>query len=198
MKMKRLTKTLLVIIGVLLTDGCALKEAAPIQTYTIDAGEVSKVNTQRYKEKVLKVSYPQTLKEKMTDRMCFSYSSSDRGVYQNSQWSNAVEKLVQGSVIDILQQSGMFKAVLSYGSTAQADFRLESLIYDFSHHVRGDDSYAVVSIAFSLIDTTTGRLVKTKRFSYRVDTPTVDAAGYVKATNTAMHHLAHDLVMWLK
>ena len=198
MKMTIAAKTVLFTVVVLLSAGCAFKQAAPMKTYTIDAGEVPKVTSAIYKDKVLKVSYPQTLKEKMTDRMSFSYSSSDRGVYQNSEWSNAVEKLVQGSVIEILQQSGMFKAVLPYASTAGEDYRLESLIYDFSHHIRGDDSYAVVSIAFSLIDTHTGKLVKTKRFSYKEETPTVDASGYVAATNVAMHRLANDLVQWLK
>ena len=179
-------------------SGCAFKEAAPMKVYTLDAGEVTSVASSKYRNSVLKVSYPQTLKEKMSDKMCFSYSSIDRGVYLNSEWSNAVEKLVQGSVIEILQQSRLFKAVLPYASTAGEDYRLESTIYDFSHHVRGDTSYAVVSIQFSLVDTDTGKLIKSKRFSYKESTPTVDASGYVQATNRAMHRLAHDLVLWLK
>jgi len=188
----------LVLMVLLIMSGCALKEAAPMKIYTLDAGDVSPVVSSRYKKSVLKVSYPQTLKEKMSDKMCFSYSSSDRGVYLNSEWSNAVEKLVQGSVIEILQQSRLFKAVLPYASTAGEDYRLESMIYDFSHHLRGDDSYAIVSIEFTLVDSYTGKLVKSRRFSYKEPTPTVDASGYVIATNKAMHRLAHDLVLWLK
>jgi cholesterol transport system auxiliary component len=186
------------VVGMLLLSGCAVKEAPPIKNYTLDAGSVPVVQISKYKNKVLKVSYPQTLKEKITDKMCFSYSSSDRGVYLNSQWSNNLEKLIGGNIITILQKSRLFKAVLPYASTAGEDLRLESMIYDFSHHIRGDASYAVISIQFALIDTDTGRLIKTKRFSYREDTPTMDAAGYAKATNKALHRLSRDLVNWLK
>jgi len=182
----------------LLLSGCAMKEAPPMKNYTLDAGNVPVVKAGKYRTKVLKVSYPQTLKEKITDKMSFSYSSSDRGVYVNSQWSNNLEKLIEGNIIAVLQQSGLFKAVLPYASTAGEDLRLESMIYDFSHHVRGDDSYAVISIQFALIDTDTGRLIKTKRFSYREDTPTVDAKGYAQAANKAFERLSNDLILWLK
>ena len=185
-------------ISALLISGCALKEAPPMNTYTLEVENVSVIQHSKYRNKVLKVAYPQTLKEKVTDRMRFSYSSNDSGVYQNSQWSNALEKLIQGSVITMLQESRMFKAVLPYASTAGEDLRLESMIYDISHHIRGKASYAVLSIEFALIDTSTGRLIKTKRFSYKEETPTVDARGYAEATNQALQRLSRDLVMWLK
>jgi cholesterol transport system auxiliary component len=190
------------LIGVLAVltgiTGCAMKEAPPLQTYTIEIGKVAPVHAGRYRKKVLKVSFPQTLTEALTDQMAFSYSSSDRGYYQNSQWSNNLGKLIQGSVIVTLQQSGLFKAVLPAASSANEDLRLESVLYDFSHHVRGEDSYAVVSIAFNLIDTHTGKLLKSKRFSYREPTPTVNAEGYVAATNKALHRLVIDLIHWLR
>ncbi len=181
----------------LFLGGCAMKEAPVLKTYALDAGEIPAAGTKVYRSKVVKVSYPQTLKEKITDKMAFSYSSSDRGYYQHSQWSNNLGKLIQGSVIEMLQQSGLFKAVLPYASTAGEDLRLESTIYDFSHHIRGDDSYAVVSVGFSLIDTETGKLLKTRRFSYRESTPTVYAQGYVSAPHRAFHRLGLDLVSWL-
>jgi cholesterol transport system auxiliary component len=186
--------------GILLLalGGCAMKEAPPLKSYTLDAGKIPAIATQKYRNKVLKVSYPQTLKEPVTDRIAFSYSSSDRGYYQNSQWSNDLGKLLQGSIIETLQRSRIFKAVLPYASTAGEDLRLESTIYDFSHHIRGDASYAVVSVGFSLIDTQTGKLIRTKRFSYREPTPTVNAQGYVMATNRALHRLSLDLIRWLQ
>ena len=174
-----------------------MKEAAPIKIYTLNAGKAPVASTNKYRTKVLKVSFPQTLKEKITEKMRFSYSSSDYGVYQNSEWSNSLEKLVHGSVIEALQESRLFKAVLPYASTASEDLRLESIIYDLSHHIRGEDSYAVVSIEFSLINSDTGNLIKTTRLSYREDTPTVNAKGYVEATNRAMAKLTKDLIVWL-
>jgi len=196
--MKRNKEILASLLMILFLGGCTFKDAPPVRTYTLDAGEVATVTASAYAHKVLKVAYPQTLKEKMTNKIPFSYGMGENGVYQNSEWSNTLPKLLQGSVIASLQQSGMFKAVLPYGSTVEEDLRLESIIYDFSHHIRGERSYAVVSVQFSLIDTRSGKLIGSKRFSYRENTPTLNAEGYVKASNRAMHRLVQDLILWLK
>ncbi|WP_295419291.1 ABC-type transport auxiliary lipoprotein family protein [Sulfurovum sp.] len=170
----------------------------PLKIYTLSIESVAAVPHSKYRNQTIKVSFPQTLKEKISNRMSYSYSSREQGVYQNSQWSNNIGKLIQGSIIRTLDDSRIFKAALPYESTAGEDLRLESSIFDFSHHVRGNASYAIVSIQFSLVDSDTGKLIKTKRFSYREDTQSTNAKGYVEATNKAVDRLMKDLLRWLQ
>ena len=191
-------KKFFLLVSLLILSGCSLKEAAPLKVYTLDAGSVAAVSHSNHRGQTIKVSYPQVLKDTLTNGMAYSYSSSERGVYQNSQWSNNAGKLIQGNIIQILTQSRIFKAVLPYESTAGEDLRLESIVFDFSHHVRGDSSFAIVSIQMNLINTDSGKLIKTKRFSYREHTQTLDARGYVEATNRAMSRFSRDLVAWLR
>ncbi|MCD6212488.1 MAG: membrane integrity-associated transporter subunit PqiC [Sulfurovum sp.] len=190
-------KKFFLIVSLFVVSGCSLKEAAPLKVYTLNSGNVAPVAYSDYRNKTIKVSYPQALKEKLSNGMSYSYSSSERGEYQNSQWSNNVGKLIQGNIIQILVQSRIFKAVLPYESTAGEDLRLESTVFDFSHYVRGEASYAIVSIQFSLINTDSGKLIKTKRFTYKENTQTLNARGYVEASNRAMARLSRDLVEWL-
>jgi cholesterol transport system auxiliary component len=190
-------KNFLFVGTLLILSGCSSKEVAPLKVYTLNAGDVTSVSYSKHRGQTIKVSYPQALKERLTNGMSYSYSSSERGVYQNSKWSNNAGKLIQGNVIQILVQSRLFKAVLPYESTAGEDLRLESTVFDFSHHVRGVASYAVVSIQFNLINTDSGKLIKTRRFSYKENTQTLDAKGYVEATNRVMSRLSRDLVAWL-
>ena len=192
-KSKQLALSIMLVIGVL---GCT--KAPALKVYSLDIPTVGAVHSSAYKSKSIKVAYPQSLKDQMSQKMSFSYSSSDRGNYQNSEWSNNVSKLLQGTFIETLDSSNIFKAVLFDTSTAKEDYRLESTIFAFNHSVRGIASYALVSVQFNLIDTNTGRLVKSKRFSYRETTPTVDAQGYVTATNVAVARLSRDLVTWLR
>jgi cholesterol transport system auxiliary component len=191
-------KKLFLLVSLFVLSGCSLKEAAPLKVYTMDAGNISPVSYSDHRHQTIKISYPQTLKDKLSNEMSYSYSGSERGEYQNSQWSNNVGKLIQGNIIQILVQSRIFKAVLPYASTAGEDLRLESTVFDFSHHVRGEASYAIVSIQFNLINTDSGKLIKTKRFSYKENTLTLDAKGYVEASNRAMVRLSQDLVVWLR
>jgi cholesterol transport system auxiliary component len=141
---------------------------------------------------------PYSLKQPLSYKMAYAYSKNERGYYQNSQWSNNLGKMLQGYLIQTLQQSRLYKAVLPYESAVPEDQRLESIVYDFSHHVNGGLSHAVVSIEFALVDMHSGKLIKRRRFSYQEPTPTVDAKGYVTATNKVLEKLSWDLREWLK
>jgi cholesterol transport system auxiliary component len=181
----------------ILLAGCSTK-LTPLRSYTLQSPEVSSIYKDRYQNKTIKVMQPQSLKEVMSRKMHFSYSPTEQGAYLNSKWSNDLGKLVQGTLIHTLQSSGMFKGVVSYASTVQSDYRLESTVFDFSHHVRGNASHAIVSIQFALVSTHTGKLIKSRRFSYSEATKSTDAEGYVEATNRAVTRLSSDLLLWLK
>lgn len=178
--------------------GCSSK-GAPIKTFVLQTPQdIAPVSASRFKQKSIQVTHPESLKEKMNQDMHFSYSASEQGSYSQSQWSNDTGKLLQGVTIRILAQSGLFKGVVSYASTARADYRLESTVFDFSHRVRGQASDAIVSIQYNLISTDSGKLLKSKRFNYIIPTKTTDAEGYVEATNEAIGRLSRDLVHWLR
>lgn len=175
----------------------ACSKAPSLKIYTLNAPKVQQ-SIGTYKNKIIKVTYPQSLREQMSEKMNFSYSMSDRGTYQNSQWSNHISRLLQGTVIDILERSGLFKATLANTSTLKENYRLESNIFAFEHRVRGESSYAIVSIQFTLIDADTGALLKSKRFSYQEATSSTNAQGYARATNKIIFSLSTDLLEWLR
>jgi len=184
------------LILVMAMVGCT--QAPTMKVYSLDVPKITAVVTSPYKTKVVKVTFPYSLREQVTEKMNFSYSDSDYGTYLNSEWSNNMSKLLQGTIIDILSNSNIFKAVLADTSTLKENYRLESNIFSFEHRVRDTASYADVSMQFTLIDADTGKLVKSKRFSYTEPTPTVDAKGYAIATNRVMYRLGQDLVKWIK
>jgi cholesterol transport system auxiliary component len=185
--------TMLIAAGLI---GCS--KAPVINVYSLNVPQVEAATASAYKYKSIKVTFPQSIKEPMSEKMLFSYTINDRGTYQNSQWSNHMSRILQGTFIEVLDDSRLFKVVLSDMSTLEENYRLESNIFDFEHQVRGRDSYAVVSIQFTLINADTGRLVKSKRFSYQEPTPSTDAKGYAIATNRVIVKLSQDLLEWVK
>lgn len=193
MKMKKHALLTVLFVGLL---GCS--KAPVLKVYTLDVPQTPMSQSSQYRTKTIKVTYPQSLREQMSQKMNFSYSINDRGTYQNSEWSNNMSKLLQGTVIDVLDSSRLFKAVLSNSTTLKVDYRLESNIFAFEHRVRGEQSHSVISIQFTLINADTGKLVKSKRFSYQELTPSTNAQGYAYATNVAMSRLSRDLLTWLR
>ena len=190
MKLKILVSLFMLFMG-----GCAGKQT-PITIYTLHVPSHG-IQSAKYRGKTLKLAYTRSITNKAGYKMYYSYADSDQGIYQNSQWSNTVGRLLQGVLMDTILQSSMFRAVLPYTSSLRENYRLESSIFDFSHHVRGKSSYAVVSIQFTLISVDTGKLIKSKRFSYREPTRTTNAKGYAEATNQIIKRLSSDLLQWL-
>ncbi len=193
MRGRKIVFSIIIFIGLF---GCT--QAPTMKVYSLKVPPVQAVISSSYKSKVLKVTFPTSLREQMSEKMNFSYSDSDYGTYINSQWSNNMSRLLQGTLIDILSKSKLFKAVLSDTSTLKENYRLESNIFTFEHQVRGEQSHAKISIQFTLIDADTGKLIKSKRFSYAEPTPTVDAKGYASAANVIMRRLSADLLRWLR
>lgn len=185
-----------IMIAVAGVIGCT--KAPMVNMYSLNVPQVQTETTNVYKHKSIKVSFPQSIREPMSEKMHFSFAVNDRGTYQNSQWSNNMSRLLQGIFIEVLDSSRLFKVVLSDMSTLGENYRLESTVFDFEHQVRDTDSYAVVSIQFTLINANTGTLVKSKRFSYQERTPTTDAKGYAAATDRIIIRLSDDLLKWLK
>ncbi len=176
--------------------GCS--KAPALKVYSLNVPSVGTTQSSSYRNKSIKVTYPQSLREQMSQKMNFSYSSSDRGSYQNSEWSNDMSKLLQGTFIEVLDSAKLFKVVLSDTTTLKENYRLESNVFTFEHRVRETQSHAVISVQFTLINADTGKLVKSKRFSYSEATPITNAKGYASATNVAMNRLSKDLVAWLR
>ena len=178
--------------------GCTSKDT-PMKSFVLQSpGGIPVVKNSPYRRQSIQVLYPESLKEKMNQRMYFSYSASEQGSYLNSQWSNDTGKLLQGITIQTLSNSKLFKGVVSYESTALADFRLESTVFEFAHRVRGEQSHAIVSIQYNLVSTHSGKLLKSRRFNYMIPTKSTDAEGYVDATNEAMRRLSRDLITWIR
>ena len=176
----------------------ACTQAPALKIYTLDVPKIAMVKNSHYQYKILKVTFPQSIREEMSEKMNFSYTNDERGVYQNSQWSNTMSKLLQGTLIDMFDKSKLFKTVVSDTSTLKEDYRLESNIFTFEHRVRGIESYSVISIQFTLIAGNTGKLIKSKRFYYQEKTKSTNAKGYVDATNVAIAKLGKDLIHWMK
>jgi ABC-type uncharacterized transport system auxiliary subunit len=195
--MKNILIKLLWMTGVLLLSGCAFKSAT-LRTFTLNPSyHFGKVSHSPYRQKSIKVAYPNSIKGKSSSSICFSYSRLEEGNYQNASWSSSSSQLLTGSIIRALEHGGVFKSVIDYTSLANTDYLLESEVYEICHKVRKGLSVSVLSMRFDLIDTDNNVLVKSRKFTYEIPTKTVDAAGYVVATNRAMEKLSIDLVRWL-
>ncbi len=128
------------------------------------------------------------------------YRDSPHGLetYAFSRWSDAPVQMVETYLVNVLEGSDLFRAVLPSWSESRSDIVLETVVTDFSLHV-DDDSRpsAVVAIRFFLIDKKSGKLLATERFVSKRPAQCPGAGCAVDAINRALYSLVHELVLWL-
>jgi len=185
---------LALIIGVY---GCSTKETA-LRTYTINPQiDIDKQSSTIYSTKSIKIAYPTSIKGIVSRRMTYSYNDLEVGTYNNARWSVSNGKLLMNSYIKALDKSHLFGAVIEYTSLAETNYLLESEVYEFYHKIRGKVSLSIVSVKFNFIAMDTNRLIKSKKFSYQIPTATLNAQGYVEATNIAVKKMTLEMIEWL-
>ena len=185
----------LLIIPIIFLIGCG---SETISEYGLSVPSVKKVSYSKFKNKTLKIDYVRFIQDKDTDKIKYSYSKRETGYYENSIWSNNLSKLIEGSITKTLFSSNVFKSVNSYSSNVSEDLVLETSIFDFTHYIHGKDSYALISIKFSLVNKDNGKVIKEKIFTYRENTPTLNADGFVIASNKIIAKLNNELVYWIR
>jgi len=186
----------IVTISILIFGGCSSKNP-PMKRYLLEPDfSFGRVHS-KYSDSSIKVSYPNDIIGRSGTDIYYSYSKLEDDNYQNSSWSSSSSQLISSIIVRALERGRVFDSIVDYRSVATTDYLLESEVYYLYHKIRKDISLSIVTIRFDLIDLSTNKLIKSRRFSYEIPTKSVDAIGYVKATNIALERLSSDLVKWL-
>ena len=84
-------------------------------------------------------------------------------------------------------------------SSTQADLRLETILFDFSHRINEDGtSEGVLRMRCYLIDNNTKTVLTSREFIASVPVLTKNAQGAVIALNMATANVVQDLIDWLE
>jgi len=199
--MKNSDKKLILMFFVLscLLTGCATKNVSQIDIYTISPEWVdSRVQRQEKNLFIIKLAPVRGARTLAGTEILYTGISYDQNSYAYSRWSDAPVRLL-GSLFQVaLEENGGFAAVLPPTSVSNADFLLESILYDFSLHINKDGtSEGVIRARFHLVNTKVQLVAATKELTSTVPASDQSAQAAVVALNKAASNVARDLVIWL-
>jgi ABC-type uncharacterized transport system auxiliary subunit len=176
-------------------SGCSMAQQS-ITYYTLSP-EVEEQRGSKRQKKTITVLYPKSVREASGSSMLYQERPLVIDPYRFSKWQGNLNRQLLAIWIDIAHKSTRYRAVLPYTSQVQSDLLLESNIHAFYHLIEKERSWAVIKIGIGVIDKRTGRLLKHKRYHYKVRCQTTDAAGYTAAVNEAMSQMAAAMQKWL-
>lgn len=113
--------------------------------------------------------------------------------YKGIVWSDRLTRLVQVRIIETFQNSGAVKSV----SDSHGQYALETDLRAFNIDVTSGTTFAEIEIFAKLIDTKTGRAVKSKGFSARVPAASDAPGDATAALNQAFTEVLQDMTSWV-
>ena len=184
----------------LLLGGCAMTglgggTAAPA-TYNLATPKAGSVSSARPARQVT-VSTPTAIRALDTDRIMVSGPGGRISYYGDSAWSDRLPKLVQSRMVEAMQNSGAFRAVLTNQDRVDGEYVVATEIRSFQLDVEGGSSAATVAIFSKIVDERHGRVIATREFSARTSAPKDDPAAAVAALQESFNKVTWELVRWV-
>jgi ABC-type uncharacterized transport system auxiliary subunit len=128
-----------------------------------------------------------------TARMVYQREAHRLEPFAYSRWAEPPAPMVQAALVDGLERSGLFAAVLAAPAAVPPDLRLESDELRVVQQFDGEASHVEISLDARLVDLHRPRLLAAQRLSASVPAA-ADPGGGVAAANRALAELVDDLV----
>ena len=186
----------------MLLGGCVTEKLPPVSTYTLypDLGGANPSSeSKREGTRILMLDRIRSTQVFSSTDILYTDARYGQNSYAYSRWSDSPVSMLLLVFQQAIEKSGRFKAVVSYSSQSQADLRLETILFDFSHRINEDGtSEGVLRMRCYLIDNNTKSVLTSREFIASVPVLTKNAQGAATALNMATANVAQDLIDWLE
>jgi cholesterol transport system auxiliary component len=170
--------------------------SSPPETFNLSAPNVSAGSYKLWPVQ-LTVLRPTAMRALDTDRIVVMAPGGRLSYFEDAAWSDRLTSLVQSRVVEAMQDSKAFNAVLTTDDRVEGDYTLALEIREFQVEVGGAQPSAVVTFFAKLTQDKRGKVIATKEFTARVPAPKDNPASGVAALQTDFNEVTHSLVDWL-
>ncbi|EKF1363174.1 membrane integrity-associated transporter subunit PqiC [Campylobacter coli] len=119
------------------------------------------------------------------------------GTYAHHFWADLPNNLYQSLLLSKFEQSQIFKALLSRGSSVRSDYILESRIDSFEQVVDENENYVSISISINFIDAKESKIIAHRLFSIKERVKKIDIFDVYQSFEKALNSLGNEIVLWI-
>ncbi|OGS90968.1 MAG: hypothetical protein A2Z95_06360 [Gallionellales bacterium GWA2_60_18] len=138
---------------------------------------------------VLTVSMPRARAGFDTTRMIWVSQAHELDAYARNRWADTPARMLAPLIVQTLERSGAFQAVVSSPSGVAARLRLDTELIRLQQDFTVKPSEVRFTLGAQLIDTATQRVIATAEFDETERCESEDAYGGVRAANRALERL---------
>ena len=132
-----------------------------------------------------------------TARMAYLEQAGRLDYFAYHEWVGAPAGMLSSLIVQALDTSGLFGAVISGSPEIRTDLRLDSELLYLRQDFRGSAGVLDLGVSINLVDVRNRSLLGTKRFDHAVATRAADPEAGVAAANRAADDFVRELVDYL-
>jgi cholesterol transport system auxiliary component len=185
------SRALLLLSSVLLLAACASLPAPKTinpNTYLLDALPAKPVTHAKH-DLILAVGMTQAQPGFDTAQIVYVQRSYELNYFATSRWIEPPARMLTPLLVQALQQSGGFRAVVPTPGAVPADIRLDTELVQLRHNFETRPSRVELKLRATLIDVHSRRVIATKQFDDAENAASEDAYGGVVAANRLLQRV---------
>jgi cholesterol transport system auxiliary component len=164
-----------------------------VQTYLFTAPPPAGQPVPQRAELVLLVSTPQAQAGYDSRQMIYTDRPYQLDAYAHNQWADTPARMLQPLLIQALEHSGAFSAVVTAEHAVFASLRLDTEVVQVHQEFEGESSLGRVVVRAQLMDANAHRVLRTRTFEATEPAPSADPYGGVTAINRALGRILAEI-----
>ena len=188
-------RTLQVLTSALLLAGCAGITTPPVASETIYVLEALRATKPAHIKRnlVLAISEPQTRPGFDTPQMAYVQQPHELNYFVTSRWADTPARMLGPLLVQAMEQTGSFRAVVQTPSVVPADVRLDTELIHLQHDFVTRPSRVQLTLRAQLIDVRGQRVLAVKQFDESENAAKDNAYGGVTAANRVLQRMLDQL-----
>lgn len=187
-------KILLLILMSILLSACGLQpiKVDPMGTYTLDQVSDNHIHAAKT-NKILLVSMPTASPAFDGTGMVYVQVPHRVDYFTKNRWVDSPAHMIQPLIVQALQNSGRYRAVVATPYSGLADYRLDTQLLRLQQDFTSKRNHIGLIMTAQLMNLKTERVIATARFTIAENTPNATPQGGVIAANLAVAKLMQQL-----
>ncbi len=175
----------------LLLTACINLAAPKVESqkiYVFEARPVLQTTTGK-RDLVLAVNLPRALPGFDTPKMAYVQQVLELNYFVSSRWADTPARMLEPLLVQAIEQTGSFRAVVKVAGAVPADIRLDTELIRLQQDFEAKPSRIQLSLRAQLVDVRGQRVLAVRQFDAMENAASDDANGGVSAANRAIQRV---------
>ena len=198
MKQQLMLKVFTILCSCCLLIGCSLKPLpAEVKNTYILSPATTIVAVKAPTAATLLIARPRAAAGFDTGKMAYQTEDYKIAYFTENRWVDEPSQMLEPLLIEVLQRTKKFHAVVGMPYSGKADFRLSTDLLQFQQNFMYNPSLAQLAIRVRLVDEHSEKVIASRQFVVTAEAPSNDPYGGVIALNQATQTFLKQLAQFV-